>query len=53
VQGEAPRLPDTVVASYQGRDLSGQYRFCSMYPRAGGGWQFSVTHTHRLAGDEG
>ena len=40
---------DTVVGSYQGRDLSGQYRFCSMYLRAGGGWQVAVTHTHRLS----
>ena len=44
---------DTVVGSYQGRDLSGRYRTCSMYLRAGGGWQVAVTHTHRLAGDEG
>ena len=44
---------DTVVGSYRGRDLSGQYRTCSMYLRSGGGWEVSVTHTHRLAGDEG
>ena len=43
---------DTVVGSYQGRDLSGRYRTCSMYVRAGGGWEVAVTHTHRLAGDE-
>ena len=44
---------DTVVGSYQGRDLSGRYRTCSMYLRAGGGWRVAVTHTHRLIGDEG
>ena len=43
---------DTVVGSYRGDDLSGRYRTCSMYLRAGGGWQVAVTHTHRLAGEE-
>jgi hypothetical protein len=40
---------DTVKGSYQGRDLSGQYRFSNMYVERAGHWMVVATHASRLA----
>ena len=43
---------DTVRAHYQGRDISGQYRFSNMYVERGGRWAVVATHASRLAPTE-
>ena len=43
---------DTVRGQYQGRDISGQYRFSNMYVERGGRWVVVATHASRLVAAE-
>jgi hypothetical protein len=40
---------DTVRGRYQGRDISGHYRFSHMYVERDGRWEVVATHASRLA----
>lgn len=42
---------DRVRGSYQGRDISGDYHFSSIYVEHAAGWQVAVAHAYRIDDD--